>query len=128
MSNPFLLTPEQEALRSLRGLVVDVYEGGDVEAARQLPVIAYRVASSAVDRRSPRLLQNSLDIWPMQLALLERTSSPAVRRSVADLVAEMSSYTLRSLSARLEDRFRSLSNRVSVVPFLSGLRYFRPRR
>ena len=65
MPHPLAPTLEQESLRALRSLVIDVYERGDADTARRLPIIAYRIANSASRRKSERLLQNALDIWIM---------------------------------------------------------------
>lgn len=124
MSNPFRLSIEQEMLRSLHGLIHDVYGRGELNAARRLPTIAYRVASAAVDRRSAALLDQAADLWLAEIALIEELPSPASQQSVADLVAEMAYYSIAHLASELENDFLPMSRRLSAVPLLNQLARF----
>jgi hypothetical protein len=124
MPHPLAPTAEQETLRALRPLVLDVYELGDAETARRLPVIAYRVANTALDRKSERLLQNALDIWLMELALLPRATSDSVRGAVADLIAETAYYVGLALTSRMADEYAPMEDRLGVVPYLDRFASF----
>jgi hypothetical protein len=124
LPHPLAPTLEQESLRALRSLVIDVYERGDADTARRLPIIAYRIANSASRRKSERLLQNALDIWIMELALLPRTDKDAVQRAVADLVAETSSYTIAGFTGQMENDYAPLEERLGALPFLGRLARF----
>ena len=124
MSHPFRPNPEQESLSALRSLVIDIYERGDPETARRLPVIAYRIANTAADRQSERLLHNALDIWLMQIALLPRAKDNAVGPPVADLIAETAYYVIARFASQMENDYAPLAQRLGASPFLHQLASF----
>ena len=115
---------EQASLSSLRSLVIDLYERGDPETARRLPIIPYRIANAAAERQSVRLLQNALDIWLMEVAQLPRARDNTVRRSVADLIAESAYYVIARFAGQMENDYAPMSERLGALPFLVRLASF----
>jgi hypothetical protein len=124
MSHPFSPNPEQESLSALRSLVIDLYERGDPETARRLPIIAYRIANAAADRQSERLLQSALDIWLMEIGQLPRAKDHTVRRPVTDLLAESAYYVIARFARQMENDYAPMKERLGALPFLVQLAGF----
>lgn len=86
-----------------------------------MPVIGHRMADAATRERSESLLSEATQLWLAQAAFADQIPDNATRSRTIDLIAEASTWTVRSLSAELEDQFVELSSRLSTLPLLEIL-------
>jgi hypothetical protein len=124
MASPFQPSIENQMLRALGELTLDLFEDGNRDAVRRLPQIAYQVASAAVDQGSDGLLSQATSFWLNQISVLDRIRDRETYLRVSDLVAEMAYYIHRRLADQLADRYRPIDERLRAEPLLRRMGRF----
>jgi hypothetical protein len=121
VSDGFLPSDEDRLLRGLRGFCRAAILSGDPDIAHRMPALAHRLASSAIRLGAPFLLHQASEVWLNQAYDARDIPDEDLRQRIMDQVAEAATWSVRSLSSRLEDQWLDASERVAAKPHLERL-------
>src|SRR5215210_4099845 len=112
MPHPLMPSSTDQVVRRLAKFSSQVFSRHGRAAGSRMPQIAWGMANSAIEQRASGLLRDATRLWLAQDLSADEIDEDEARSRTRDLISEASTWTIRTLTATLEDRYEPLAARL----------------